>query len=237
MKIKYLNNASDCYQSWSEGKDFIESIEEKEVNLIQTLDLETFKTKLEKIIKQLEGKKIGKNEKNREFDSKTLKIMMEYMPITRQISSDHRFWSYLSFCVLRDITQWRFGAEEMTANQRRFLGGAKDMFRRLWRRIEALDLDITQDAEDLKIAGKFGEEAWVNITERLISVNTDFIRETLKLWAKEKYTQPDMRAFMKFSRSLLPVREIGEMGGMTKDFVKEVSEFIKSDSGKYLYPQ
>ena len=79
MKIKYLNNASDCYQSWSEGKDFIESIEEKEVNLIQTLDLETFKTKLEKIIKQLEGKKIGKNEKNREFDSKTLKIMMEYM--------------------------------------------------------------------------------------------------------------------------------------------------------------
>ena len=45
MKIKYLNNASDCYQSWSEGKDFIESIEEKEVNLIQKLDLETFKTK------------------------------------------------------------------------------------------------------------------------------------------------------------------------------------------------
>ena len=74
-------------------------------------------------------------------------------------------------------------------------------------------------------------------TVALISVNTDFIRETLKLWTKEKYTQPDMRAFMKFSRSLLPVREIGEMGGMTKDVVKEVSEFIKSDAGKYLYPQ
>ena len=70
-------------------------------------------------------------------------------------------WSYLTVELLPDVAAWRFPQR----NSRRFLGGVRNTFQRLWRR--ALLLDHSGDARTLRVyLTNLQEDSFVQLVER-----------------------------------------------------------------------
>jgi hypothetical protein len=93
------------------------------------------------------------------FDPEAASILFQHLPICPGEASRDDVWSFLSICLLPDLTTWRFPDQ----NDRRFLGGIRNTFQRLWWRAAMLRADDTPDPWALV---RLPEDALVGLMER-----------------------------------------------------------------------
>lgn len=102
------------------------------------------------------------NEKTRaEFDATCAVWLRKQANIESGEGFRDEVWAYLTIELLPDIAAWRFP----NRNARRFLGGVRNAFQRLWRR--AFLLDHAEDAKKLRDYLKsLQEDSFVQLIER-----------------------------------------------------------------------
>jgi uncharacterized protein DUF6339 len=93
------------------------------------------------------------------FDPEAAAILFQHVPICPGEASRDDVWSFMSICLLPDLTSWRFPDQ----NDRRFLGGVRNAFQRLWWRAAMLRED---DAPDPWGLVRLPEDALVGLMER-----------------------------------------------------------------------
>lgn len=93
------------------------------------------------------------------FDPEAAAILFQHLPICPGEASRDEVWSFMSSCLLPDLTTWRFPDQ----NDRRFLGGVRNAFQRLWWRAAMLRED---DAPDPWALVRLPEDALVGLMER-----------------------------------------------------------------------
>lgn len=93
------------------------------------------------------------------FDPEAAGILFQQLPICFGEASRDEVWSFMSICLLPDLTTWRFPDQ----NDRRFLGGVRNTFQRLWWRAAMLRTD---GAPDPWVLVRLPEDALVGLMER-----------------------------------------------------------------------
>jgi len=93
------------------------------------------------------------------FDPEAAGILFQQLPICPGEASRDEVWSFMSICLLPDLTTWRFPDQ----NDRRFLGGVRNTFQRLWWRAAMLRTDNAPDPWALI---RLPEDALVGLMER-----------------------------------------------------------------------
>lgn len=93
------------------------------------------------------------------FDPEAAAVLFENLPICPGEASRDDVWSFMSICLLPDLTTWRFPDQ----NERRFLGGVRNAFQRLWWRAAMLRAD---DLPDPWVLVRLPEDALVGLMER-----------------------------------------------------------------------
>lgn len=83
-------------------------------------------------------------------------------------------WAYLTIELLPDVAAWRFPQK----NSRRFLGGVRNMFQRLW--LRAFLLDHADDAKTLRLyLTSLQEDSFVQLIERPGSSANPFVSSNI----------------------------------------------------------
>lgn len=100
-----------------------------------------------------------RQEKLLAFDPEAGRIMFELLPIAPGEASRDEFWSFLSLVLAPDLATWRFPDQ----NERRLLGGIRNVFQRLWWRAYLL---FDADHEDPWWLLRLPEDALVGLMER-----------------------------------------------------------------------
>jgi len=93
------------------------------------------------------------------FDPEAAAILFQHLAICPGEASRDTVWSFMSICLLPDLTTWRFPDQ----NDRRFLGGVRNAFQRLWWRAAMLGEDHAPDRWALV---RLPEDALVGLMER-----------------------------------------------------------------------
>jgi hypothetical protein len=93
------------------------------------------------------------------FDPEAASILFQHLPICSGEASRDEVWSFMSICLLPDLTTWRFPDQ----NDHRFLGGVRNTFQRLWWRAAMLKVD---EAPDPWAFVRLPEDALVGLMER-----------------------------------------------------------------------
>lgn len=105
------------------------------------------------------------------FDPTASAILLHDLPIAPGEACRDDAWSFLTTMLLPDLTTWRFPDQ----NERRFLGGARNAFQRLWWRAYLLE---DAGAPDPLWLVRLPEDALVGLMERPgISSNRRVARE------------------------------------------------------------
>jgi Family of unknown function (DUF6339) len=112
------------------------------------------------------------------FDHEAAGILLQHLPIAPAEASRDEVWSFISLCLLPDLATWRFPDQ----NSRRFLGGVRNTFQRLWWRAAMLKDDTVSDSLWLI---RLPEDALVGLMERPgISSNNVVARSIARSIAK-----------------------------------------------------
>jgi hypothetical protein len=93
------------------------------------------------------------------FDVEAAAILFEHLPILPCEACRDEVWSFICIRLLPDLTTWRFPDQ----NDRRFLGGVRNAFQRLWWRAFLLRDD---EAHDPWWLVRLPEDALVGLMER-----------------------------------------------------------------------
>jgi Family of unknown function (DUF6339) len=139
------------------------------------------------------------------FDPEAAAILFQHLPICSGEASRDDIWSFMSICLLPDLTTWRFPDQ----NDRRFLGGVRNTFQRLWWRAAMLRAD---NAPDPWVLVRLPEDALVGLMERPgISSNRAVARAIASAIAKLAESLPNAlredswRAAYKLIRQRIPL--------------------------------
>jgi hypothetical protein len=121
------------------------------------------------------------------FDPEAGQILHDHLSITPGEASRDEWWSFLSIILLPDLATWRFPDQ----NERRFLGGVRNVFQRMWWRAYLLrDADNPDPWWLLKLP----EDALVGLMERPgISSNREVSREIARGIAEVANLGPAVR--------------------------------------------
>lgn len=163
------------------------------------------------------------------FDHDAAAILFQDLPICPGEASRDEVWSFMSICVLPDLTTWRFPDQ----NERRFLGGVRNAFQRLWWRASMLRDESSNDPWWLI---RLPEDALVGLMERPgISSNSTVARVIAQSIAKLSASLPARlredawRAAYKRIRQRVPlanldsvtadvlVRQLGDLCELTRE--------------------
>lgn len=122
-------------------------------------------------------------------------------------------WAYLTIEVLPDVAAWRYPKK----NSRRFIGGVRNTFQRLWRR--AFLLDHASDAKTLRdYLTSLQEDSFVQLIERPGSSANPYIASRIAA------------AWIKASKC----PEYGPMEGLHRKVMKELTQIGAVISLDYL---
>lgn len=101
----------------------------------------------------------GRNAGESKFDAEAAAILFSYLPILPCEACRDDVWSFFCIRLLPDVTTWRFPDQ----NDRRFIGGTRNAFQRLWWRAFLLRDDKAPDPWWLV---RLPEDALVGLMER-----------------------------------------------------------------------
>jgi Family of unknown function (DUF6339) len=139
------------------------------------------------------------------FDPEAAAILFEHLPICPGEASRDDVWSFMTICLLPDMATWRFPDQ----NDRRFLGGVRNAFQRLWWRATMLRVENAPDPWTLV---RLPEDALVGLMERPgISSNRSVARAIASAVAKLSESLPSSlredgwRAAYKLIRQRIPL--------------------------------
>lgn len=100
--------------------------------------------------------KLGSNEA-RELDQRLSGLLYENLKLVPAEAGNPEIWNFLSLVVLPDITKWRYPNEKKVLDYNRWLGGDRNVLRKLWWREATLGHELNS---------KIGEDEAVAIMER-----------------------------------------------------------------------
>jgi Family of unknown function (DUF6339) len=126
------------------------------------VDVSVLKLLREKILaaaRELGFPRPSRQEKQLAFDPQAGRVLFDSLPILPGEASRDDFWSFLSLVLLPDVATWRFPDQ----NERRFLGGVRNVFQRLWWRAHLLR--DTENADPWWLL-RLPEDALVGLMER-----------------------------------------------------------------------
>jgi len=147
-----------------------------------------------------------------EFEYEVAKILFDwpYLWIDKEPSGEslrNDFWSYLSIVVMPDIVVWRWGfpteGEPTKSWSVRFLGGGRNAFQRIFRRILSLDRGPSHE-DRFGLIRELKEDDFSNILERTSLGSNSRIAIPL---AEEYLAMRQRRKDMKASNQLKIYRE------------------------------
>lgn len=108
----------------------------------------------------------------RTFDQEASHILDSTMEMVPAEAANREIWNFLSCVLLPDLSKWRFSNPKSDLTYDRWLGGDRNVFRKLWWREVTLGRELNS---------KLGEDEAVGIMERpLLSGNAQLARASAK---------------------------------------------------------
>ncbi len=165
----------------------------------------------------------GMHDDHAEFDVRTAEFLGTYglLSIGEALRDD--VWAFFGVVMFPDIVFWRFGS-----TRRRYLGGVRNAFQRLWIRARLLDRGLGA-ANRWQLLRDLTEDAFVQIFERP-SIGADAIlaREIAEAWvrAAARYGQKRMEPIMR--GATLRVRIWNEITALSSLPSKEIKRTLNN---------
>lgn len=128
---------------------------------ISAAELKAFRTSILEIAKEFGWPNQGDEKSKAIFDAHCAVWLLDSSPIYSGEAFRDTVWSYLTIELLPDIAAWRFPGR----NIRRFIGGVRNTFQRLWLRAFLLQKIGTRD-ELLDHLMKLQEDTFLQLIER-----------------------------------------------------------------------
>lgn len=108
----------------------------------------------------------------RELDQKISTILFQDVDLVPAEAANKEVWNFLTLVVLPDIAKWRFPNQSKKPDYDRWLGGHRNVIRKLWWREAVLGHDLNS---------KIGEDEAVGIMERpMLSGQASIARAMVK---------------------------------------------------------
>jgi hypothetical protein len=104
----------------------------------------------------------GTTEDRARFDSLAAAALGDFEPLSRGEGDRDDVWAFIAIILLPDVSAWRFH----TRSAKRFHGGVRNVFQRLWMRAWALDGGADAGGTRWDLLAALSEDALVAITER-----------------------------------------------------------------------
>lgn len=118
----------------------------------------------------------------RELDQRISTILFQNLDLVPAEAANKEVWNFLTLVVLPDIAKWRFPNEGKKPDYDRWLGGHRNVIRKLWWREAVLGHDLNS---------KIGEDEAVGIMERpMLSGQASIARAMVKALLKSEEEFP-----------------------------------------------
>lgn len=152
----------------------------------------------------------------RQLDQRLARILSENLDLIPAEAANKEVWNFLTLVLLPDIAKWRYPNDTKKPDYDRWLGGNRNVIRKLWWREAVLGHELNS---------QIGEDEAVGIMERpMLSGNASMAREMVKALLQAEKEFPgtarsellragavNLRRYMPFTAfEMLPEDKLGE---------------------------